>query len=437
MQSVPVFDIRAAVRVYQIGPYVESCDVASTMASFACSGSASWVNSGALGSTLPAFACTAGAVESYAFSASCAMAPAWSCAAVGIETFAGAGLSSMFLACAASAVETFVCAAATAMVGSLSCAASASETFSLTGASAMRQLVSCAAVSTETFVCTGSSSLASLACAAVAAETFSGAVASAMAPSVTCAAAAGETFTGTVASSMMFSSAAAATNFDPSQLSGLLLFLRADRGVTIGTGVSTWADQSGAVDSNRNFTQATGSKQPTLNATDAAYNNQATLSFAKASSQAISSGTWSVTPSSPITVLFVGQTDQSSTQSICDGLATGTARVSLGCSITTVQIVCSSTINFTTALIASPCAMAGVFNAASSALYINSSSAAKVTGNPGTEAATGMRIGSSFNNGQFLNGKIAEIIVCSGALSTATIAQVFSYFATRYGIAAS
>lgn len=52
----------------------------------------------------------------------------------------------------------------------------------------------------------------------------------------------------------------------PRDVPGCLLWLRADLGVTIGTGVATWADQSG---NGHNATQATGSKQPIRNATDA------------------------------------------------------------------------------------------------------------------------------------------------------------------------
>lgn len=48
--------------------------------------------------------------------------------------------------------------------------------------------------------------------------------------------------------------------FSPTTLGGLQLWLRGDKGTTIATGVSTWADQS--VGGN-NATQATGAKQPT------------------------------------------------------------------------------------------------------------------------------------------------------------------------------
>lgn len=52
-------------------------------------------------------------------------------------------------------------------------------------------------------------------------------------------------------------------------------WLRADLGVTVATGVSAWADQYGL----NNATQATGAAQPTLSASDAAFNNQASITF--------------------------------------------------------------------------------------------------------------------------------------------------------------
>ena len=63
---------------------------------------------------------------------------------------------------------------------------------------------------------------------------------------------------------------------DPSTILGanLTQWVRADLGVTVVTGVSNWADQSG---NGRDYVQATGSAQPALNAADATLDNQATI----------------------------------------------------------------------------------------------------------------------------------------------------------------
>lgn len=62
--------------------------------------------------------------------------------------------------------------------------------------------------------------------------------------------------------------------FNPKKLNGLLIWLRSDLGITIGTGVSTWADQSG---NGNNVTQATGSRQPAYTTSSAVFNNRPCL----------------------------------------------------------------------------------------------------------------------------------------------------------------
>jgi hypothetical protein len=51
----------------------------------------------------------------------------------------------------------------------------------------------------------------------------------------------------------------------PKNIEGLLLWLRSDKGVTSGSGVSAWADQSG---NGYNATQSTSGKQPLLTASE-------------------------------------------------------------------------------------------------------------------------------------------------------------------------
>jgi hypothetical protein len=65
--------------------------------------------------------------------------------------------------------------------------------------------------------------------------------------------------------------AGASAPFDPSQIPGLVVHLDAALGITIGTGVSAWADQT----SNANhFTNAVGATQPNYTASDANLNGQ-------------------------------------------------------------------------------------------------------------------------------------------------------------------
>lgn len=55
-----------------------------------------------------------------------------------------------------------------------------------------------------------------------------------------------------------------------------LLWVRADLGVTLGVGVSAWADQSG---NGRDLTQSTGASQPAYTASDATLGNLPSITF--------------------------------------------------------------------------------------------------------------------------------------------------------------
>lgn len=222
----------------------------------------------------------------------------------------------------------------------------------------------------------------------------------------------------------------------PKFISGLQLWLRADLGVTIATGVSAWADQSGTGDANKNVTQATGSKQPTLNASDASYNNKATLSFSSAASQCLVSGLWSSPLSQPWTVVVVGQDDGTAASQVYvesgSDLA-GSNRVLVYQNGTNYEL------NAGVALVAdardaNPHGLIGVVNGASSRIY-HSARTAVATGDAGARTPLGATfIGETFVGTAFLNGKIAEVIVWSGALTDAQLVPVWNYISSRYAI---
>lgn len=75
-----------------------------------------------------------------------------------------------------------------------------------------------------------------------------------------------------------------------------------------------------------------------------------------------------------------------------------------------------------------------LFSGASS--YVKVGSAAAATGNPGTDGwgAGGVRIGANFNETNFGNIEIAEMLVTS-SLTAAQVAQVQAYLGNRYGLA--
>lgn len=210
----------------------------------------------------------------------------------------------------------------------------------------------------------------------------------------------------------------------PATPSGLLLWLRADLGVTIGTGVSAWADQSG---SGNNVSQATGSKQPTLNASDAAYNNQKTLTFASASTQVMQSAALAGGSLSTFTAMIVGNDDGTNAYYLSDipgntyvvytqfgdYRAAGTVALDSGVAIAT-----------------GPRVFIIVCNGASSSIFI-SANTAKASGNLGTTTFASVDLGYA---GNYLNGKIAEVAIWNGVKTPTDINNALAYAGSRYGI---
>jgi len=223
--------------------------------------------------------------------------------------------------------------------------------------------------------------------------------------------------------------------FAPPMIPGCLLWLRGDLGITLNSGnVSSWADQSGLNDPNKNVTQATGSKQPAYNAVDGAYNGQATLSFTAASVSVLRSGTWSVAPAQPLTVVFVGE-GSTATQYMFDGI-NGAAFNNLACflaSANRMELDAGAGLAVNTGIYAGQQCLAAVFNGATSSLYQNNSRTPTISGNAGSTAITGMAVGGDGpGTADSLNGKIAEFIMYSQVLTTPQLNQLFVYLSNRY-----
>lgn len=219
----------------------------------------------------------------------------------------------------------------------------------------------------------------------------------------------------------------------PKRLSGLVLWLRADVGVTTVSGlVSAWADQSGTADANKNMSQATSTKRPVFNASDAAYNNQATLSFISASATYLASGTWSSSLTQAYTIFVVGQDSNGTNQEWLDGSAASARLLWLGGTgydaIGTLQLTGGSGS-------ASPKLIGATYNGASSKLYVGARTPV-ATGSVGTgniaDVVLGIYGGDLLSNP--LSGKIAEVIAVTGSMSSADVNSLANYVTHRYGI---
>lgn len=223
---------------------------------------------------------------------------------------------------------------------------------------------------------------------------------------------------------------------NPTSLSGLAAWYRADLGVTVATGVSAWADQSGNGDANRNIAQATAGKQPTLTASDAAYNNKPTLSFLRASAQGLTAGgLWSIALAQPYTLFACGNTDGvAPQQDFCDGFASGNRCEFGGVGAFESVFAGASTVTAAAAMSAKG-VFAALVNGATSNLYASAVTPIATGLNPGSVSVTALNLGYAFDNASdALNGKIAEFIVYNRALKSAEIFAVMSYLGSRYTI---
>ena len=215
---------------------------------------------------------------------------------------------------------------------------------------------------------------------------------------------------------------------DPTGISNLQAWYRADKGITQLAGVvSGWADQSGTGDSNKNLAQSSAPIRPTFNSTDSSYNNQPTLTFTSVAHQYLLSGTWT-TDLTDFTLFIVGNDDGTNAYYAQD---TEAQVYDLYPSGGHYAVEGSAAMISTVSLSSSPKIFGILGDGSGSALYI-SAQTAKITGNIGDTSMPGFQIGLA--NSHYLNGKIAEAIIYGRALQQNEINAVLAYLGTRYNI---
>ena len=231
-----------------------------------------------------------------------------------------------------------------------------------------------------------------------------------------------------------------ATQGPCAQYPGLLIWLRADSSVAVATGVSSWVSRvitQPALASPFNAIQATGSAQPTLNATDAAFNNQPTISFSAVGLQYLSAP---FALSQPYTVIVVAKTSVVASTGIVGG-STGGGTIYIYNASSQLAYNGGTSVG-TSSTITSPGVVAAIFNGNgnNSHMYVNNSQTAVSNANGGTTSLSGnFRIGwdDSAIGVATLTGTIAEVMVFNYAMDSAHLQPVFAYLGQRYGISVS
>lgn len=218
--------------------------------------------------------------------------------------------------------------------------------------------------------------------------------------------------------------------FSPLSIAGLSAWYRTDSLVTQAGGiVSAWGDKSG----NGNNLAQVGAQRPTYNASDASYANKPSFGFSSASSQEMSSTSYSI--NQPFTVYQVlANTNASGASFDCEFGGTNCRIRRTG----TVWAIFAGTNVNSASTVATVCAVAATFNGASSNLWINSSSAPVLSGvNIGTNNLVQLAVGGNGASTASMDGTMGETIIYSGAHTNANVAALFAYIAAFWGLAVS
>ena len=196
--------------------------------------------------------------------------------------------------------------------------------------------------------------------------------------------------------------------------------------------VSAWPDSSGTGDANKNLAQATGGLQPTIQASNALYNNQPTVTFG-GTAPLMQSGTWAVSLAQPFTVILVGHAATAGSRHFFNG-TTLANQLSLFDS-SNVQIYDGTNIASGVTTTATPSIMIAVFNGASSSIAVRQNTPQTSGSITNSDPLSLVTMGNYSGGGNACNGPIAEAIVISGVItSPQRIAACTNYLAKKYGL---
>lgn len=206
----------------------------------------------------------------------------------------------------------------------------------------------------------------------------------------------------------------------------LKLWLRADTGITIATGVGTWEDASGY---SRVFSQATGVQQPALTSADPDYNNQPVLLFT--GTETLPSTTFGSSITGTRTLMFV--CDAQSSTGVLSSLFDTYLLWSTGGNVAEWYSP-----NTVTALssISSPSAILVVDDGINTVIYVDDfvTPSASVIGTIPNMTIDMVVGGGTYGGVPSQQGRTAEIAIWAGALTEEERIKARAYVAERYGI---
>lgn len=203
----------------------------------------------------------------------------------------------------------------------------------------------------------------------------------------------------------------AGPSFNPISRNPVLLF-DANKGISIGTGVSAWQSQGS---NTLSVTQGTGADQPGYTASNASWGNQSTLNYTSTSMQLSNS----FTLAQPFTIYVFGAITTASTSFFVE------CTDALGLDLTKFYFN-DGAINSSSVGDGNPHAFCAVFDGTSGGLYVDSSSAAIVAG------SDTVGLSSTLSVGALMTGTIAFVMIVANADTQAQRSQLFTYGSSRY-----
>ena len=228
----------------------------------------------------------------------------------------------------------------------------------------------------------------------------------------------------------------------PPLISGCVFWVRPDLGLSLGTGsnVSSWNDQSGTNDSNKNLT--VGATAPTFTPQDSNYNQQPTVQFGTASNCYFASGTWASSLSQAFTAVAVAhKLSGAPYEWLFDNSGASGGHIGAGQTSSTANTVSMwaglNNLNYSTAW-PNPTAFLGEFNHGSSALYFGNFTSPQATAGGtdiGSDFLTALTLGNYGAQGAAWDGTIAEFIIYNRLLTASEKGRLRLYLSSRYGIA--
>ncbi|MDD4082175.1 MAG: LamG domain-containing protein [Sphaerochaetaceae bacterium] len=215
---------------------------------------------------------------------------------------------------------------------------------------------------------------------------------------------------------------------NPASISNLALWISADSitGLTNGQSVSTWNDLSG---NGRNFTQATGSKQPIY--TTNIVNGLPVVRFTAANAMTMTNST---NFTAPVSVIYVSKLNGGANARMLSGLANNWLLGFWG------GLKSQGFFNGWVTNSKSPAAdtswhiFSGIIPGSGSNSYVFADGLLVATNQSGIAGPNGLSLCGYYSTSEFSNGDIAEVIVYNKVLSSIERTAIESYLAQKYNL---